>query len=216
MDTLTPESLLARLQWRYATKQFDDSRKIPAEIWDGLEKALILSPSSFGMQPWKFLVVTDPEVKKSLVAASWNQTQPAGCSHFVVFAARTTLGEPEVDKYLAHTAATRGITTESLAGFRNVLVGFTANLAKEGRLKDWATNQVYIALGNFMTSCAVLGVDACPMEGISREQYDKILGLEGTGFSTVVACASGYRADADKYATTAKVRFPAGEVVRHV
>ncbi len=216
MDKLTPESLLASLQWRYATKQFDAARKIPSDIWAALEEALILSPSSFGLQPWKFVVVTDPAVKQSLGAASWNQTQPADCSHHVVFTVRTSLTEADVDHYLAVTAAARGIPVESLAGFRSILVGFIANLTKEGRLQDWAAKQVYIALGNFMTCCAALGVDACPMEGIVPVQYDKLLGLEGTGFTTVVACAAGYRATTDKYATTAKVRFAPGEVVAHV
>ncbi len=216
METLTPETLLARLQWRYATKQFDPNKKIPADLWSALEKALILSPSSFGLQPWKFIVVTTQDVKKLLLEASWKQNQPADCSHHVVFAVRTALAEPEIDHFMATTAAARGVTTESLAGFRNILTGFAANLAQAGRTKDWAANQVYIALGNFMTCCAMLGVDACPMEGIVPDQYDKVLGLEGTGFTTVVACAVGYRAAADKYAATAKVRFPASDVIRHV
>jgi len=216
MDTLTPDALLSRLNWRYATKQFDPDKKIPADVWEGLEKALILSPSSFGLQPWKFIVVTKPEVKQALVGASWNQMQPAGCSHFVVFTVRTTLVDADIDHYVELAAAARGTTVEALAGYRNIMSGFAANLTKQGRLKDWATNQVYIALGNFMTCCAVLGLDACPMEGIVPDQYDKILGLEGTGYASAVACATGYRAASDKYAEAGKVRFAASEVIRHV
>lgn len=216
MNTLTPDSLLTQLRWRYATKQFDAGRKIPADVWSALEQALVLTPSSFGLQPWKFIVVTDPAVRQALVPVSWNQTQPVDCSHHVVFASRTNLGEAEVDAFIDSIAATRGVTVESLAGYRGVMAGFAAKAAKEGWVKEWATRQVYIALGNFMTSCSVLGIDACPMEGIAPDQYDKILGLEGTGYATVVACAAGYRAATDKYADLAKVRFPAADLIKHV
>ena len=96
------------------------------------------------------------------------------------------------------------------------MAGFAGRAAKEGWAHEWATRQVYIALGNFMMSAAVLGVDTCPMEGISQKDYDKILGLEGTEFATVVACAAGYRAADDKYAQLAKVRFPASEMIQHI
>jgi nitroreductase len=214
--TLTPDALLGQLRWRYATKQFDPAKKIPADIWAALEQALVLTPSSFGLQPWKFIVVTDPAVKQSLVAASWKQTQPADCSHHVVFAVPTNLGELEIDRFIDSTAATRGVTRESLAGYRGMMAGFAAKAAQEGWVKEWAVRQVYIALGNFMTSCAAIGVDTCPMEGIAPEQYDQILGLAGTGLATVVTCAAGYRAATDKYASLAKVRFPTSEVIRHI
>lgn len=216
MDSLTPDALLAKLQWRYATKQFDPGKKIPTGVWAALEQSLVLTPSSYGLQPWKFLVVTDPAVKEALVPASWNQAQPAQCSHHVVFATRTRLGEAEVSHYLDQIAATRGVPLDSLLGFRKLLNGFAERITGEGWAKEWATRQVYIALGNFMTSCAVLGVDACPMEGIKPEEYDQVLGLEGTDFKTVVACAAGYRASGDKYAEAAKVRFPASEVIQHL
>lgn len=216
MDTYSPTALIAQLQWRYATKKFDAVRKIPVEVWSALEEALILTPSSFGLQPWKFLVITDAAVKQSLVAASWRQTQPAECSHFVVFAARKTLGEVDIDHFLERQVEVRGGNMEALAGYRKVIAGFTAKAAAEGWLKDWAMRQAYIAIGNFMTCCAMLGIDTCPMEGIAPDQYDKILGLEGTDFGTVVACAAGYRSPDDKYATERKVRFPASEMVQHI
>jgi nitroreductase len=216
MDTLSPTALIAQLQWRYAAKKFDPARKIPADLWAALEEALILTPSSFGLQPWKFLVITNETVKQSLVGASWRQTQPADCSHFVVFAAQKNLGEVDIDRFLNRQVEVRGGTVEALAGYRKVIAGFTAKAAAEGWLTNWAFRQVYIAIGNFMTSCAVVGVDTCPMEGIAPDQYDKILGLEGTDFTTVVACAAGYRAADDKYATERKVRFPASEVIQRI
>ncbi len=216
MDTLTPAALLNQLQWRYATKQFDATKKIPANVWAALEEALVLTPSSFGLQPWKFIVVTDQAVKEQLVAASWRQTQPAECSHHVIFAAKNNLTEADVDRFLRRQVEVRGGTIESLAGYRNVIVGFAGKGAQEGWLKDWAIRQAYIAIGNFMTSAALLGIDTCPMEGIAADQYDKILGLEGSGYSTAVACAAGYRASTDKYAAAPKVRFAASEIVQHI
>jgi len=216
MSTLSPDALVSQLEWRYATKLFDPARHIPSDVWARLEKSLVLTPSSFGLQPWKFMVITNLAVKQQLVAHSWNQTQPAECSHLVVFAARKTLTEADVDHYLDSMIEARGVTKESLQGFRNMLTGFTAKLAAARTLHDWAVRQVYIALGNFMTSCAVLGIDACPMEGIDPIKYDEVLGLTDTPFATSVACAAGYRLGDDKYATLPKVRFSASEIIQHV
>ena len=216
MNPIAPADLLASLNWRYATKKFDATKTIPAELWAALEQALILSPSSFGLQPWKFIVITDPAVKQSLVPVSWGQTQPADCSHHIVFAAHKSLTAADVDRFIASTVAVRGGKAEDLKGYRDIMAGFAENTTKAGNIANWAKNQTYIALGNFMTSCAVLGVDACPMEGISAEAYDKILGLEGTDYTTVVACAAGYRAADDKYASAPKVRFPASELLIHI
>lgn len=216
MQTLAPESLLSHLNWRYATKKFDPAKKIDPARWSALEQALILTPSSFGLQPWKFIVVTDPAVKRELVAVSWNQTQPADCSHHVVFAARKNVGEADVDRFIDSIVEARGVPHDSLKGYRDIMVGFASKAAKEGWVREWAIRQVYIALGNFMTSAAVIGVDTCPMEGLSPADYDRILGLEGSGFETVVACAAGYRAADDKYATTLKVRFPASEIIQNI
>ena len=216
MTAITPATLLAQLNWRYAVKKFDATRKIAPELWSALEQALVLTPSSFGLQPWKFFVVTDAAVKQQLVPVSWGQTQPADCSHHVVFAVRKALAEKEVDHLIGSTVATRGGTAESLKAYRDIMAGFAGKAAQEGWLREWAVRQVYIALGNFMTSAAMLGVDTCPMEGISPADYDKILGLEGTEFETVVACAAGYRAGDDKYASAPKVRYPASEIIRHI
>ncbi len=216
MNTLNPDALLAQLNWRYATKKFDATKKIPAGTWAALEHALLLTPSSFGLQPWKFIVITDAAVKQKLVPVSWNQTQPADCSYLVVFAVRKALAEKDVDRFLDSIVATRGGAKESLKGYGEMMTGFAGKAAKEGWLREWAVRQVYIALGNFMTCAAVLGVDTCPMEGIEPANYDKILGLDGTEFETVVACAAGYRAADDKHAQLAKVRFPASEVIQHI
>jgi nitroreductase len=211
---LSEPKLLEVLNWRYAAKKFDASKIIPDATWQTLDQALVLSPSSFGLQPWKFIVVKDPSLRKELTAASWNQQQICDASHLVVFAVRTTIDEAFIDKNIALLAGARGIPAESLAGLRTMIAGFVKSMSPEAVLQ-WNARQVYIALGNFMTSAATLGIDTCPMEGLDPKTYDKLLGLEGTGFATLVACPAGYRADDDKYAGLSKVRFPATELIEH-
>jgi nitroreductase len=213
MNPITPTTLLESLRWRYATKKFDATRHISPEVWDTLEQALVLSPSSFGLQPWKFVVVTKPELKAQLVPVSWGQTQPAECSHLVVFTVRRGLDDADVDRFLKRTTEVTGRPTEALAGYRSVIVGSLAKARSAGYLDQWQTHQVYIALGQFMTSAALLGVDTCPMEGIDAGKYDEILGLSGTGYATAVVCAAGYRSEADKYAHAPKVRFATDDVI---
>lgn len=213
MKTIAPEELLNQLNWRYATKQFDPHRKIEPQLWATLEESLVLTPSSFGLQPWKFLNVTDSAIRERLVAASWGQRQVADASHLVVFAIKQNFGEGEIDAYLNRIVNVRGTPREALKGYRDMMVGSLIQSRDAGARQNWATNQTYIALGNFLTSTALLGVDACPLEGIEPARYDEILGLKEQGLRTVVAAAAGYRAGGDKYATAKKVRFPKSEVL---
>lgn len=209
---ISTQNLLQQLRWRYATKKFDPTKKIAAADWAALEEALVLTPSSFGLQPWKFIVITDSATKEKLVPASWGQKQLAEASHVVVFAIKKNLGAAEVDRFLQRTVEVRGGSLEALAGYRNMMTGFLAKT----NVQDWATRQVYIALGNFMTSAALLGIDACPMEGLEPAKYDELLGLPARGLATVVACVAGYRAADDKYATLPKVRFQHGDVIERI
>jgi nitroreductase len=213
MTSTFASPLLDQLKWRYATKVFDPARKIPAELWEQLEEALILTPSSFGLQPYKFVVVTDPALKAKLRPASWNPGQIEDCSHLVVFLAQDDMTEASIDEFLARIAEVRGVSTESLGGYRGFMVGNLVEGPRHAVIQEWAARQAYIALGNFMTSAAILGVDTCPLEGLVPEQYDAILELAGTGYHTVCACPAGYRSDADKYATLPKVRYPKSRLI---
>ncbi|ACB77084.1 NAD(P)H-dependent oxidoreductase [Opitutus terrae] len=213
MTPITPETLTAALQWRYAVKKFDPTRKIPAETWSALEGALVLSPSSIGLQPWRFFVVTDPTLRAQLRPAAWDQSQVTECSHFVVFAVRKNLGAEHVDRHVARMAEVRGTTTEALSRFGQMALRNLDQARAEGRLDMWQTHQIYIALGSFVTAAAVLGVDTCAMEGFEPAKFDEILGLAGTDYSSVVACAAGYRDPNDKYAHTKKVRFKREDVI---
>lgn len=216
MNSIDPTRLLESLQWRYATKQFDPAKKIPADVWEALEDALVLSPSSYGLQPWQFFVVTDPDVKAALRPHSWDQPQVTDCSHHVVFAIRTVIDSAYVEKFIARTAEVRQAPVESLDFYKKMIQSDIVEGPRSKWAREWAARQAYIALGNFMTSAALIGVDTCPMEGFDPAKYDEILGLEAKGFHAVVACPAGYRLASDKYATAPKVRFPKSEIVRHV
>ena len=209
----TPQQLIDALNWRYATKKFDAAKKISADTWHALEQALVLAPSSIGLQPWKFYVVTDADTKARLTAASYRQTQASDCSHFIVFAVRRGIGETHVERHIERMVEVRGVAPESLAKFRSMTMVTLDRARHDGTLDTWQEHQIYIALGQFMTSAAVLGIDTCPMEGIERAKFDEILGLEGSDYATVVACAAGHRLADDKYAAAKKVRFRTEDVV---
>jgi nitroreductase len=213
MKPISTPDLLDALTWRYATKKFDPAKAISAETWSALEDALVLTPSSYGLQPWKFVVVTSPELKEKLRPFSWNQAQVTDCSHYVVFTIKKNLTAADVDRFVERTAEVRSVPVESIAGYRNMMVSDVVNGARSFNVNEWATRQAYIALGNFMTSAALVGVDTCPMEGIEPVNYDKALDLAEAGYATVVACAAGYRAEDDKYAELAKVRFAKSEMI---
>lgn len=213
MSTLNASQLLERLNWRYAVKRFDAQKKISAADWQALEEALILSPSSYGLQPWKFVVVAQPDVRKKLLPLSWNQTQTVDASHFVVFAIKRDLGVADIERFIQRTATVRGVPAESIEGYKKMMIGDLVHGPRSKIINEWATRQTYIALGNFMTSAAMIGVDTCPMEGIDPPKYDEVLGLPAKGLQTVVACAAGYRADDDKYAKAAKVRYSRDEMI---
>ncbi|KAB2639831.1 MAG: NAD(P)H-dependent oxidoreductase [Verrucomicrobia bacterium] len=214
MHAIAPPALTAALRWRYATKSFDPAKKIPQDVFDGLLDALVLTPSSFGIQPWKFIVVQDPALRAELQPASWNQPQVTEASHFIVLAAREAIATAQVDAWIAHIAKARGVSEDSLAEYRGRMAGFLAAMDDEQKFA-WASRQTYIALGQLMTSAALLGVDSCPLEGISPPAYDAALGLAGSGYRTVVACALGYRSAGDKYALVPKSRFDHTQVVEY-
>ena len=214
--TIPETQLINALNWRYATKTFDASKIIPEATWKSLEETLILSPSSFGLQPYRFLVVKDVAIRKQLQPHSWNQTQVVDASHYVVFASRTGITETEIDAFLNRVVEVRGIPRESLEGYRGMMYGSLLSPGAEARIPHWGALQAYIALGNLMTSAALLGIDTCAIEGFAPAEYDAILGLKEQGYASVVCCALGYRSAEDKYASLAKVRKPSADLIKTV
>jgi len=215
MNTITTAQLVSVLTWRYATKVFDPSRRISGATWAALEDALVLSPSSFGLQPWRFLVVRDPALRAKLRPLSWDQSQVTDASHFVVFLARTEITAADISRFLERTAEVRGQPVNALAGYRQLMEGALLNEARKPHLHDWAARQTYIAMGQLMTAAAVLGIDTCPMEGFVPAKVDELLGLGEQGLTAAVLCPAGYRSADDRYASLPKVRYAASTVIEH-
>lgn len=214
MDTIPSQQILDALNWRYATKVFDPKKKINDQDWDALEDSLILTPSSFGLQPWEFVIVEDPAIREQLVEFSWNQRQVADASHLLVIALRTDIDEKWVDHFVSRVEEVRG-DQGAFTGYRDMMAGFVSGLDADG-VKQWGKLQTYIALGQFMTCASMMGIDACPMEGFVPAKYDEILGFEGRNLTTSVLCPAGYRADDDKYAHLPKVRFPKDQMISRI
>ena len=214
---MTPSQtpLLDALKWRYATKKFDPTRRIPGETWETLEHSLSLTPSSFGLQPWQFLVIGNPEIRAALRVESWGQAQLTDASHLVVFTVKKNLEEEDISRWISRLAEVQSTPLDALAPLQSVISGFIAPMDGDQR-RAWNTRQIYIALGQFMAAAAILGIDTCPLEGISPAGYDRVLGLEETEYATVVACAVGYRAEDDRYASMPKARFAREAVIRHM
>jgi nitroreductase len=213
MSPMTIDQVLEGLNWRYATKAFDSTREIPSATWEGLEESLVLTPSSFGLQPWRFLVLEDRALRERLVPHAWGQRQVVDASRLVVFCIRLNLGHAEIDAYLERIRDVRGTPVTNLAGFRKMMVGSLVEGGLRPIINEWATRQVYIALGNFMTAAALVGVDTCPLEGFEPSQFDEILDLSARGWASVVCCAAGYRLPDDRHARLAKVRFRREDVI---
>ncbi|MEI6034477.1 MAG: NAD(P)H-dependent oxidoreductase [Verrucomicrobiae bacterium] len=214
MKFLEPAELIEFQNWRYATKKFDPARKISAPVWEALEAALALTPSAYGLQPWQFFVVADSELKSALRTHSWDQPQVTDCSHHVVFATRNDLDEAFVDRHIARIVEVRGVTPEAMGFYKDMIASDLLSGPRSKWVREWAARQAYIALGNFMTSAALLGVDTCPMEGMDPEKYDEILSLPAKGFRSVVACSAGYRSKDDQYAALPKVRFSKADLIQ--
>jgi len=154
MNPISPEQLLAQLRWRYAVKRFDTTRRIPEKTWEALEHALILTPSSYGLQPWRFIAVTNPEIKAALLPAAYNQKQVVDCSHLLVIAALRKIGPADIDRHLDAVERIQGRPRETLEGYRNVMIRDIVDGPRGQDAIGWAKLQCYIALGNFMTAAA--------------------------------------------------------------
>ena len=207
------QKVIQGLNWRYAVKEFDPSKKIPKEDLDTLLESLRLTASSFGLQLWEFVLVKNKDIRNQLLEKSWNQKQVVDASDMLVLCIKAEATEDHVNEYISHMVTARGTAVESFAGFKKTVMGFIGKKSPE-QVEIWMRNQVYIALGNLLTTAALLGIDTCPMEGFVKSAYDKILSLDELGLKSVVACPLGYRLDSDKYASQAKVRFPLDKIVK--
>ncbi len=194
-------NVIEKLNWRYATKVFDKSKKLSEDDLNILLESLRLTPSSFGLQPWKFVLVKNIDLREKIKDASYGQTQMTDASDLIVLCAKETITEDDVVKI-----------TGNNEGYKNMIMGSIKNKSND-EILNWNAKQVYLALGFLLETAAIMNIDACPMEGFDNKKVDEILGLNEKGLKSVVICPVGYRSEDDKYANNSKFRFPQSELV---
>ena len=208
-------SLVDKLNWRYATKKFDNAKKIPGNTLQNILDAVQLAPSSLGLQHYRILVVEDPAIRAQLREVAYGQPQITDASQLIIFAAETNINEEFGKKYIDNVAATRNVPRETLAGFEGMVLA-AINARTPEQLLVWAQKQAYIALGVLVAATAEQDVDICPMEGFDPAGFDKILGLTEKGLTATVIATIGYRSEDDKTSYAPKVRRPANELFIHI
>lgn len=199
--------ILEALHWRYAVKRFDPNKKISASNLETLKESLKLAPSSYGLQPWKFIWIQDSNVREQLFLQSRNQRQVLDCSEYVVISYLEKLDLNYIEKYISRISEVRAQTLQSLEEYKNRMIESLIKGPRAQKIDSWSQRQCFIALGFALQTAALLKIDACPMEGIIPDEYDKILKLSGTGYKTLATIAFGYRHPEDKYQFQKKVRW---------
>jgi nitroreductase len=200
------------LQWRYATKKFDTSKELPSADLEYILEAGNLAATSYGLQPFGIVVVTDPEKKAALVPHAYGQAQVAENGALLVIAARTDVNEAMVAEYTARIEAVRGLEAGAVDGYKALMVGDLTSRPTESLL-PWAQRQAYLALGTMMVAAAERGVDHCPMEGFNPTAVNEVLGLAAHQLHATAFLALGYRHPEDATQHYAKVRRPPADLV---
>lgn len=195
------------LNWRYATKKFDATKKLTAQEVDTLKEAVNLTASSYGLQPYRVIDVQSPELREQLKAAAFGQSQITDASHLFVFTAYNDLTNQHIDEYIKLAAYTKNIPESALTGYGDFMKSVFGPRSQEDK-HNWAARQAYIAVGNLIDAAASAGIDSCPMEGFNPSEFNRILGLEGSDASRVVVVTLGHRAADDEAQNAPKVRKP--------
>ena len=196
--------LLNALNWRYAVREFSNA-DVPETLINTLLEATRLSPSSYGLQPYKLIVVRSRAVRARLLKHSYGQEKVLKSSHFVVFAAETKIGDDTVDRYAKMLSTQRTTLSPDTLGYIAHIKAALSSMT-EDQQQQWAREQAYIALGNFLTSAAILGIDSCPMTGFDGLGYDLELGLAQKGLAAVAVAALGQRSPSDQTSSLKKIR----------
>ncbi|WP_373020515.1 nitroreductase family protein [Thiomicrorhabdus sp.] len=204
-------NVMEALNWRYAVRQFSPERLDECKVGE-LLSATRLSATSYGLQPYRMIRVDDMNVRRSLIEYSYGQEKVADCSHLIVFAVQTRIGDEMVDRYVRSVAKTRGIPVDELKGLAEHMKSVFSGMTLEQR-REWAHQQAYIALGTMLTVASTMEIDTCPMGGIEADGYDAVLGLSDKGLSTSVVCSLGMRHPEDENAYLKKVRYDLSEMV---
>ncbi len=204
------KDIIEALNWRYAVKKFDPERKVSEDDLNIIKESLRLAPSSYGLQPLKFWLISDKKIREKLVSASWGQRQVADASHLIVICAKTDITDSYIDQYVGLISKTREIDKEKLKGFGDFVKTTIGKLSKE-EIKTWNSKQAYIVLGQILHTLSLLKIDGTPMEGFSPEEYQKILDIPQE-YTPVVLCPIGYRHKDDANRLLKKVRKPTGDL----
>ncbi len=208
-------SYIESLKWRYATKKFDAQKKVKKEDLDILLESMQLSASSYGLQPYHIMIVTDTAIRKKLQPVSWGQTQIVDASHLIILASKTDVDASWIDSYLKNVSETRNIPVEGLQQYAEFMKSKVLAVSKEEQ-SQWAAKQNYLVLGNLLSAAATLKIDTCPMEGFEPEAYNEILGLTEKGLNATLVAAIGYRSAEDETQHYAKVRQPINELFTYI
>ena len=198
-------NIIDSLKWRYATKKFDIKKHVSDDKLAILKEAFTLTATSYGLQPVKLVVVSNKELQKELVPYSFNQEQVAQASHVLIICIENTVDEAYIRAHFENEKSIRGVSDKIIDSFRSFLIADFSS-KKETEIKEWATKQAYITLGNLLTVCALEKIDSCPMEGFVPEKYDELLNLKNMGLSSVLVLPIGYRAEEDMFSKFKKVR----------
>ena len=203
-------SYISQLEWRHATKGFDQNKKVTDEELNKVLHAIRMAPSSYGLQPFEVHVVKDQGTKDKLLPHAWNQRQIVTCAALLVFVTRTEVNA-RIDEYFKAITGGNADARAGMKAYEGMMRGSVQNLTEED-LKAWTARQVYIALGFGLAACAELKLDSCPMEGFVPAEFDKILGLPAKHYSTVLLTV-GHRDPS--VATFPKFRFPEKDLFKH-
>ena len=209
MDTIK------QLKWRYATKKFDNTKKLSKIKLDIVKQAFNLTATSFGLQTIKLIIIEDTKLRNSSVPHSYNQKQVLDASHLLVICIQNNINKSDVIKYYDNIKDIRKTPENILKPYREDLIKMMKNMS-DIEQQQWSTNQAYIALGNLMAVCAFEGIDSCPMEGFLSSKYDDILKLDKKGLKSVLLLPIGYRAEDDMFAEFKKVRSPIEETIINI
>ena len=207
-------SLIQDLNWRYATKNMN-GETVSSEKLEAILAATNLAATSYGLQPFTVLVVSNEETKAKLQAAAYGQPQVGSSSSVLVFTVPLKITTEDIEAFINLVATTRSIPVEALDGYKGMILGTVGALPAEQQ-QIWSAKQAYIALGTALAAAAEQKVDACPMEGFDAAHFDEILGLAEKGLKSVVIMPVGFRASDDATAQYIKVRKPESELFHFV
>ena len=183
--------------WRYATKKFDNSKKITSHDLEILKEGIRLSASSYGLQPYKVFIIENPELRAKLQKAAWGQSQIVDASHLFIFANITDFGNSEIDEAVENISEIRSLPNGALNGYSDFMKSKISNLPLETR-NNWTSKQTYLALGNLLNAAADLKIDVTPMEGFEASEVNAILGLDKLGLNASLIATAGYRHQEDE------------------